>query len=173
MGLVSINRITNANVYIGGASQLGKVSEVSLPQVTTLQSDHNALGLFGKLKFSTGIDALEAEFKFTSWYGDILKATNDPFGVQDVQVRTSIDQYTPEGRTGQVPGVAYIRGQFINPKLGVFKQHDNVETDVKMNVFAVRIEIDGKPILEIDVMANIYKVNGEDKLGTYRQNLGA
>ena len=32
--------------------------------------------------------------------------------------------------------------------------------------------IKGKDVLELDYMANIFKVNGEDLLATYRDNIG-
>ena len=172
MAGIAVHRATNANVYLNGNSLLGKASEVNLPQLKTLLSEHVALGLFGKMEFPTGLDKMEASFKWTSYYADVMAATFNPYAVQEVQVRTSIDQYGATGRIGQLPGICFIRGQFKDPSLGNFKQHDNVETDSKMTVWAVRFEIGGKPVLEIDVMANIYKVLDEDILQTYRQNIG-
>ena len=172
MSQIAIHRVTNANVYLNGNSMLGKASEVMLPQLKTLLSEHVALGLHGKVELPSGMDKLEATIKWTSYYGDVLAATADPYATHEVQVRSSIDQYTAGGRVGQVPAVCFIRGSFKDPSLGNFKQHDNVETDAKMNVIAVRFEIDGRPVLEIDVLANIYKVSGNDILGTYRRNIG-
>ena len=172
MSQIAINRVTNANVYLNGNSMLGKASEVNLPQLKTLLSDHMALGLYGKVELPTGLDKLEATIKWTSYYGDVLAATANPFATHEIQVRSSIDQYSAAGRTGQVAAVCYIRGTFKDPSLGNFKQHDNVETDAKINVTAVRFEIDGKPVLEIDVLANIFKIQGVDVLQTYRQNIG-
>ena len=45
MGKIAINRITNANVYIDGASLLGRAEEVELPQIKAKMSEHKALGL--------------------------------------------------------------------------------------------------------------------------------
>ena len=56
--------------------------------------------------------------------------------------------------------------------MGNFKQHENVEMESEFSALSMKIEVDGTEILEFDPTANIYRVNGEDKLSTYRQNIG-
>jgi hypothetical protein len=53
-----------------------------------------------------------------------------------------------------------------------FKQHDNVEAESSLGVTYYKLVINGKIVVEIDVLANIYKVNGEDMLTNYRSNIG-
>jgi P2 family phage contractile tail tube protein len=66
----------------------------------------------------------------------------------------------------------YLTGTFKNAPTGNFKQHDNVELESMFNVTYMKQEIDGADIVEFDVMANIYKVDGVDKLNTYKANIG-
>jgi P2 family phage contractile tail tube protein len=47
-----------------------------------------------------------------------------------------------------------------------------VELETDFAVYYCKLEIDGEAIVEIDVLANIYKVAGVDKLAKYRANLG-
>jgi hypothetical protein len=56
--------------------------------------------------------------------------------------------------------------------MGDFKQHDNSTLETMLNVHSIKMELDGREILEVDVLANIYKVDGVDLLKDYRQNLG-
>ena len=41
-----------------------------------------------------------------------------------------------------------------------------------MAVKDMRQVVDGREVLEVDVLANIFKVDGVDVLAQYRQNLG-
>jgi len=50
MPQIKVNRLTNANVYVDGQSQLGKAEEVNLPDITFMLSEHKALGMIGKFE---------------------------------------------------------------------------------------------------------------------------
>ena len=56
--------------------------------------------------------------------------------------------------------------------MGNFKQHDNVELTSMLTVTYVKQVINGEDVIEIDVLANIFKVNGVDVLAQYRNNIG-
>lgn len=172
MAQIEVKRITNANVYVDGNSLLGKVDEVKLPEVKVTMAEHKALGMQGKLDLPSGIDKLEATFKWNSLYSDILVKVANPYKAVEVQLRGSLETYGNGGRTAQVPVVAYLTGTFSKFPLGGFKQHDNVEAETTMSVTYCKLEIDGTEILEFDALANIYKAGGEDLLATYKQNIG-
>jgi hypothetical protein len=172
MSQIEVKRITNANVYVDGNSLLGKVDECKLPDVQITMSEHKALGMQGKLEFPSGIDKLEATFKWNSLYSDILLKVANPFTAVEVQLRGSLETYSNSGRIAQVPVVAYLTGVFKKFPLGGFKQHDNVEAETTMSVTYCKLEIDGQAILEVDALANIYKAGGVDLLETYKTNIG-
>lgn len=172
MGRIEIKRLTNANVYIDGNSLLGKVDECKLPDVQVVMSEHKALGMQGKAEFPSGVDKMEATFKWNSLYADVLKQAGNPFKTVEVQVRGSLETYANGGRTAQVPVVAYITGSFKKLPLGGYKQGDNVEAETAMSVTYCKLEIDGEEIFEFDVLANIYKAGGVDLLEEYRINIG-
>jgi P2 family phage contractile tail tube protein len=172
MGQIAVKRVTNANVYVDGNSLLGKVQEATLPVIKYKASDHAALGMIGTVEFFSGIDKLEAKLKWTSFYEDVLKKVADPFKTFSVQLRSSVETYGAAGRTEEKPMVAYMTVQSKDFPAGSFKQHDNAELESTLNVTYYKLVIDGKDIVEIDVMSNIYKVDGKDVLSTYRANIG-
>lgn len=172
MAQIEVKRITNANVYVDGNSLLGKVDECKLPEVKVTMAEHKALGMQGKLEFPSGIDKLEATFKWNSLYSDILLKVANPFTAAEVQLRGSLETYSNAGRIAQVPVVAYLTGSFNKFPMGGFKQHDNVEAETTMSVTYCKLEIDSKVILEFDALANIYKVGDVDLLETYKTNIG-
>jgi hypothetical protein len=169
----TVNRLTNANIYVNGNSLLGKAEEITLPVIKQKMSEHKALGMVGSVEFPSGIDKLEAKIKWNSFYADIMKQVANPFASLQIQVRANLENYTASGRTGEVPVVCIMTSSAKDFPMGNFKQHDNVEAETNLNVTYCKLEIDGEVIMEIDVLANIYKVDGTDLLATYRANTGA
>lgn len=172
MGQTTIKQITNANVYIDGNSLLGKTEEIKMPDVVVTMTEHKALGLVGKIELPSGLDKMESTQKWNSLYPEVLKKAANPFTAVQLQCRSSMETYTGAGRTEQVPVVVYITGTFKKFPMGNYKQHDNVEAETSMSVTYVRISINGKDVIEVDVLANIYKVDGVDLLETYKTNIG-
>ncbi len=169
---IKIGRLTNANVYVDGGSMLGRVQEFQCPTVTFKQAEHQALGLNGTIEYYAGIDKMEGSMKWTSYYPEYLKKMANPFQAVRMQVRGNLEEYQGGSRVGQTPVVVFLTIQPKNFPLGNFVQHDNVELETSYGCTYVRMEIDGEVITEVDVEANIFKVDGEDLLKEFRQNLG-
>lgn len=170
---MDINRLTNANVYVNGINFLGRAEEIELPKIKHKQTEHKALGMAGSPQFWSGIDKMEAKIKWASLYPDAYPALANPTRVVQLTVRSSLEQYDgTQGRIAQLPVVAELHGCFYEFPMGTFKKHDNVEFDSTMEVYAAKLTVDGQELFEIDVLANVYKVNGEDLLAEYKTNLG-
>lgn len=172
MTQINVNRVTNSNVYINGASLLGKAEEIDLPKIITKMAEHKALGMMGVIELPTGFEKMEARIKWNAVYGDIMAKMANPYETHSLQCRGNIENYTAGGRTGQVPYVCFFRGQFKELPAGNFKQHDNVEMESRLAVTYCKVEINSVSIVEFDVLANIFKVNGVDVLATYKANIG-
>jgi P2 family phage contractile tail tube protein len=171
---INVNRVTNANIYLTGTgSLLGRAEEISLPDVKASMSDHKAIGMFGKLELPSGIDKMECKIKWNAIYPEVAKKFNDIFASREIQVRYPIENYTAQGRTGTVGARVAMTVLPKNIPLGNFKQHDNVELEQTFTVTYFKMEVDGVIVTEIDVLNNIYIVDGVDKLAAYRAALGA
>ena len=173
MANIQVNRLTNLNIYMNGQSMIGRAEEVNLPEIKHKLAEHKALGMIGTVELWSGIDKMEASIKWNSFYADAYSVAANPFRTVSIQGRGSMEVYNAAGRVAQQPVVIYLTGQFKNVPGGNFKQHDNVEITSQMTVTYMKVEINRQEIVEIDVLSNIYKVNGEDMLAEYRANLGA
>lgn len=169
---IIINRITNCNVYLDGASMLGRAEEIDLPEVKQIMQEHKALGMQGKVEFPAGIDKLEAKIKWNSFYPEVLRKIGNPFKSLQLQARGSLESYTGQGRTSEVPVVTLMTGIFKKFPLGKFKPHDNVELESELAIHYVKQTIDGQDIIEIDVLANIFRIGTGDLLERFRINIG-
>lgn len=172
MSNIQINRVTNANIYMDGKSLLGRAEEINLPTVKQIMSEHKALGMNGKFELPAGIDKLETRIKWNSYYKDVLIKAGNPDQSVNLQCRTSMKTWTSAGVSAEVPVVIHMTAQFKDFPLGNFKQHDNVELESNLNVTYCKLVVDGVELLEVDVLANIHKVNNVDMLAKYRANLG-
>lgn len=172
MAQINVNRLTNANVYINGNSKLGKAEEIDLPKIVAKMVEHKALGMQGAVELPAGFDKMEARIKWNSFYADTFAMMADPYETVNLQCRSSLETYTGQTRTGQTSYVCFMRGNFKEVPMGNFKQHDNVEMDSRLSVTYVKLEVNGQPIVEFDALANIFKINGVDKLAEYRANIG-
>ncbi len=169
---VSVNRLTNANIYIDGIGLLGRAEAIEVAQPRHRMVEHKGLGLAGTAEFWAGVDKLEAKIKWASLYTEALTAAGSPFTAHAFQVRGNIDQYSSQGLTAQLPVVYLMTGVFKDAGGFVFKQHENVDTTSIITVYHSELYVNGTQIHLYDVLANIYVVNGVDQLAQLRSNLG-
>lgn len=169
---LKINKLTNANLYLNGNSLIGRVAEFDIPKPEYTQQEHTALGLFGKMQFASGMEILEARLKWTSYYPDGNGQLANPFSSVNLQLRGSLETHESAGRTAQVPYACFMVCTPKSTDLGKFKPNADAEFEQEFTVSYIKLEVDGVAVYEVDVLANIFKINGEDVLATYRANLG-
>lgn len=169
---ISVNRITNANIYMDGTGLLGRAEEIQVAQPHHRMVDHKALGMAGVAEFWAGVEKLEARIKWASLYPEVLAAAASPFVSHSFQVRGSLEQYTSQGRTAELPVVYLMTGVFKDAGGFTFRQHENVDSASVVTVYHSELYVSGTQIHLYDVLANIYVVNGVDQLAQFRSNVG-
>lgn len=167
---IEVNRITNANVYLNGTELLGKVEEMTLPEMKAKMSDHNALGMFGTVSFSSGIEKLEGTIKWNSIYAAVLRKAGDFRNPLRLMVRANVEIQDSSGLANEVNLTVYMTAQFTSLPGGAFKKSDNVELTTSYTATSFKLEFDGTVEVEFDAMSNIYTVGGVDMLANFRAN---
>ncbi len=168
----SAHRITNAAVYLDGNSFFGRSAEIELGSVKAVMSDFQGLGMVGLIELPDGIDKLEGKIVWNSKYADAAKKIATPFRTVQLQCRSSVEIYNSQGKTGEIPLVTFLTVQFKEYQLGNHKPRENSTNESPFSAIYVRQVLDGEEMLELDYLANIYRVGGEDQLAQYRSNLG-
>jgi uncharacterized protein len=169
-GLINVNRVTNANIYLDGNSLLGRAEEVELAWPKAKMVDHKGLGMFGTAEFPSGIDKLESKIKWSSIYTEVLSAMSI-FQAHQFQVRASIQQYTSQGLIAQLPFIGLMSAQFKDGGPLRFK-HEQVDFPTTLVVYHCEYYVSGVQYLLYDVLANLYVLNGVDQLAQFRANIG-
>jgi uncharacterized protein len=170
--LINVQRVTNANIYLDGASLLGRAEEVELAWPKAKMADHKGLGMAGTAEFPVGIDKLEAKIKWSAIYSEVLAAMSI-YTSHQFQVRADIEQYTSQGRVAEYPFVGLMTAQFKDGGPLNFKQHEQVDFPTTLVVYHCEYYVAGVQYLLYDVMSNLYIVNGVDQLAQFRANIGA
>jgi len=172
MSKIAVNKLYNANVYVNGISFLGRAEEVTLPKVQSKMVEHKALGMVGVIETPAGIEKMEAKIKWSSLYPEVLGEAANPYKAVSIQVRASLETYDSTGRIVELPVVAFMTAQFKNFPGIAYKHQDNAEVETDLAVSYYKLQIVGKDYIEVDVFANIWKVEGEDILAMYKTNIG-
>lgn len=173
MSLIQVNRLTNCNVYMNGSSMLGRCEEAKVPGIKHVMAEHKALGMVAKVDLWAGIDKLEADFKWASFYPEVMSVVANPFVAAALQVRGSLQTWDDTGLVAESAMVVHMRGMFTEHAFGDYKMITPAEFPSKFRATYVKCTSNGTDLYEIDAMSNILKVAGVDLLANYRANIGA
>ena len=169
---IKIHKITNANIFIDGEGQLGRASEINLPEIQMVMQEHSGLGMMGKMELPIGLDKAEGEIKWSAFYDDTMGRISNPFSAVPLQVRSSVGVYDARGRMNDKPMVTYITALFKSIPGGNYKHLADAEFTSKFSCVYFKQMVDSQVVVELDWLANIFAVNGRDVLGQIRDNLG-
>src|SRR5271156_2604323 len=169
---IQVNSLSNANVYIDGVGFLGRAEEIEIPQPRHRMIDYKGLGMVGSAELWSGVDKLEAKLKWASFDAETLTMAASPFQTHSFQVMGSLEQYTSQGRSAELPVVYLMTGVFKDAGSPTFRQHQMVESTSVVSIYHCELYVAGVQIYLYDVFANIYVVGGVDQLSTFRSNLG-
>lgn len=169
---MQINKILNANVYLDGTnSQMGRASEITLPDVAAKMIEHSGLGMIGTIEIPAGLEKLQLKIKWSGFYADLMKLRLNPFAAHKFQVRANVETYGAGGRTAETPLKVFMTGSWSKAPLGGLKPMEALEQDDELAVTYLKVVLGNDELVEIDVLENIWKVGGVDVLASFRQNV--
>ena len=169
---MKITKVYDANVYVNDSSKHGQASEVTCPDIQAKMEDYKALGMVGTAEFFNGFDKMESTIKWTYPDNEIKIACANFMKPVNIMVRSSKAEYDGGGISEEVPVVIYMKGYPKKHPGGTYKPKEDTEVENTFSILYYKEEVDGEAIIEVDVLNNIYNVNGEDLLAERRSNLG-
>ncbi|MBK5145937.1 phage major tail tube protein [Budviciaceae bacterium BWR-B9] len=166
------HRINNAGVYLDGNSYLAKAQEIDLGSLKTVMSDFNGLGLIGVVELPDGFEKIEGKIIWNSLYQDAVSKIASPFTSISLQCRSQINVHTSQGRVDELPLVTLMTVTFKEYQLGSYKPREATTFETPFSATSIRQLVGGKETVMLDVLSNIYRVDGKDQLAKYRSNIG-
>ena len=172
MAGLQIHRISNAVVYLDGNSFLAKAAEIDLGTIKAVMSEYSGLGMIGSIELPDGLEKLEGKIVWDSLYKEAAAKVATPFSSVALQCRSSIEVHTSQGGVDELPLVTFMTVTFKEYNLGSYKPREKSTYESPFSATSIRQLINGKEMVMLDYISNIYRINDSDMLGKYRANLG-
>ena len=164
------NTLKNFNAFLDGKSLMGIVEELKLPKLGRKMEDFRGGGMDGPVDIDLGQEKLEIEQVCGGFVLDAYKA----YGITTaagVMIRFA-GAYQRDD-TGEVQAVEIVvRGRHKEIDPGDAKGGDKGKTTIKSTLTYYKLTVDGKEVIEIDLLGFVFKVNGKDMLEAQRKAIG-
>ena len=131
------------NMFNDGLSYMGVVESVTLPKLTRKLEKYRGGGMPGSVSVDLGLDDDALSLEWTL------------------------------GDTGEISAVEVVmRGRHKEYDGGENKQGESGTTKIATECSYYQLTIDGKEVIEIDVVNMVMKVDGVDRLAEHRRAIG-
>lgn len=159
--------ITDAPVYLDDKTLLGLCKEFSIPEIETTQIEHETLGSIGVMKLPRrGLSGIEGSMTMHFAEPEFLAIAANPRKAARFQIHSKVDVFDAmgldEGNSTTI--VTHVTALFHKSAFPAAKKGEAGEHSAEFSVTKLmqRDIASSTPIVEIDLFANIYKVNGEN-----------
>ena len=150
-------KINDFNTYLDGNKMIGVAASVTLPEVKMKTSTVSGAGINGEIDSPTigQFESMEQEIDFNVLYSSAMDMLS-PLSVVNLTLRAAQQVYDKTG------GYAFKGLKTFNP--GKVEKGEGMEAKVTLELTYLLVENDGSPLLEVDKLNGVYKVNGVDML---------
>jgi P2 family phage contractile tail tube protein len=153
------------NLFQDGGSWIGLAKTVTLPKFTRKLEEFRGGGMDTPVKLDMGGEAMECEFEMSGPVRDMLTA----FGGTLAGVQLRFTGAYQQDDTGEVATIDVImRGRYEEIDLGGQTIGEVGSHKGKLSLSYCRIDWDGQPMIEVDAINGIMRVNGVDVLAEIR-----
>lgn len=164
------SKLKNFNFFAGGTSFIHQVPEITLPKIVEKTEAYRGGGMLGELDISLGLEKLELEITVGGVAVPIMRQMG-MVGVAGAISRFA-GAYQEESAGTWLSGEVVTRGKWVEFDPGNAKPGDDTEHKFKQTAAYLRWDVNGSTEIEIDLINNIYRVGGVDRLAEMRAILG-
>lgn len=163
-------KINKYNVYNAGNRLLGMGDELSLPEFESASETLSGAGILGEIDDPTpgyfANQEMEIPFRILDKEAvDMLDMTK----VVPLEIRGAQQTTDSEGNIEFRDMRVSVRGRSKKFAPGKMKAGSPMETSITLSILYIMIELEGKPILELDKINEVFKINGNDILETVKE----
>lgn len=164
--------LKDSTVYLG-KNLFGVASKATAPEIDMETINIKTLGSIGEYNLNGGVKAMTSSLTITGFDKEVFSKVANPYAEINLMILGSIKKFENENLVDELPAKLSIRGSSQKfSLLGELEAQSNIEQNIDFNVSAARLTINKKEIYNIDVINNIWIVNGVDLLAKMRKNLG-
>ena len=163
-------KINKYNVYNAGNRLLGMGDEMTLPDFEASSETVTGAGILGEIDDPT-------VGYFTNQEIEIPFRVLDPEAVDmmDMTKAVQLEIRGAQQTTNSTGDIEFrqirvvVRGRSAKLSTGKVKAGNPMDTTVTLTVLYILIELDGSPVLELDKLNEVFKINGVDVLAAVKE----
>ena len=165
-------KLTNFRVYQDGDDLIG-IADAELSTITAMSETVKGAGIAGEIDVPTtghfGSMEVTLNWRTLNKSNVALMAPK----VFNLDLRGAQDVYDSSNKTIRHQSVkCVIAGRPKELSLGKFDVNASTGTSNKLEVIYIKVDVDGKTVLEIDKYNYICNIDGQDYMGEIREALG-
>lgn len=164
------NKLKAMNLYGDGDNWQGQVETITPPKLQRNMTEWRGAGMDGPVDVDMGMQKMEMSVVLGGLIPEVFNNWGTPLAETD-SLRF-LGSYEDD-ETGDVHSVEITaRGRYSNIDMGDAKPGETTEHTLTLTLNYYRLVIDGKALIEVDVIHHILTVNGVDRLAARRKALG-
>lgn len=163
-------KLKKFNIFDEGQSYLGVAEEITLPTLGWKSEEFEGAGMPGSVDIPMTLEKLEAQWTIGGLEVQVLRQ----FGICNlagIGLRFN-GSYQDSQTCDVVPVEVVMRGYHRQIDMGNAKQGDNTQHQITSALSYYKITVDGRVEIEIDMINQVFVVDGEDKYAAHRQAMG-
>ncbi|MDE7017170.1 MAG: phage major tail tube protein [Lachnospiraceae bacterium] len=166
--------INNYQIFNDAKRLLGVSGEVELPNLESLTESLEVAGALGELEVpATGqYKSIKLKIPFAILYDDVFDITDTTEAVKFTLRASEQFSNSETYNTDYKPMKIVVRGKPLVINLGKLAKGKKGEPHVELEIYYIKIVIDGVTELELDKMGFKFVLHGKDMLAKIRKQVG-
>lgn len=165
--MLQYGQVTDAPVYLEDKELLGICNEFNIPELESGTVEHDTLGSVGVLMLPRrGLSGLTGSIKLIFPEPEMVSIFSRPNKAAKFQVHQKIDVFDAGGLNegNSTTLITHVTALFTKNSFASVKKGEAQEDtgEFSCTYLMQRLTSSETPLVEVDLFANIYKVNGED-----------
>lgn len=163
-------KINRYNVYNSGNRLLGMGDELTLPDFEASTETVSGAGILGEIDDPTPgyFTNQEIEIPFRILDKEATDMLDITKAVQ-LEIRGAEQTTNSEGDIEFLGVRVVVRGRCKKFAPGKMKAGNPMDTSITLSILYILIELEGEPVLELDKMNEVFKINGNDILAKVKE----
>lgn len=161
--------LTDMNAFLKDESYAGQVNKMTMPKFVVKMVEKATSGTAGAIERSLGrLEKLESEINIDAFVPQIIGMVGSNASRDEVLIlRGALDV---DG--GHVPLVVRFSGFWKDLDLGELAPESETAVKSMVAIEHFELEIDGREVIYVDKLTNVWRMNGEDRTAEIRACLG-
>lgn len=151
--------LKNFNLYLNGGTYIGKVEEVTLPNLQVITEDYRGGGMDSAVKLDMGLETPELGFTLAEHSADIYAQ----FGLRNQNAVQAQFRGAMVADNVTTPYIVTARGMYTQIDGGTVSVGGKNPLSGTMALRYYKLEIGGREVIEIDVDNGIRNIGGVDQ----------